>query len=80
MKARIKVTDRCGNKSYLVINRFSNYNGIQYTSKNQTPLCLSNISSNAVELGFALDDCTTKEEVLAVCKKKMDHAYIVELI
>ena len=49
---RIRVTDAMGNKSYVVRNG----GRVLYYSAGETPLALSNISQNAAELRFALQD------------------------
>jgi len=76
MKKRIKVTDSNGNLSYLTKN---DKNVVFYFNKSMTPLCLSGISSNGAELQFALEDCKTAEEMLKICKIKMNYAKTVEL-
>jgi hypothetical protein len=70
MKARFQITDGFDNKSYLTIDK----ENIQYVSKNDTPLALSNISSNAAELRFKLEDCKSTDLVVGICNQGMDLA------
>lgn len=65
-----------GNVSYLTVND----NKVNYFSRNETPLALSNISKNAAELRFSLEESKSSSEILKLCKKELTYAKTVELI
>lgn len=76
-KIRIKVSENVtNNTSYIVVQN----GNVQHMSKGLTPLALSNISPNAAELMFKLEDCNSKEEALIICKSLVYGLYKLELM
>lgn len=63
---RVKlVAHMCDNVSYLEVTP----KGYQLMGQQRTPFSLSNISQNAAEFGFALEDAKTERDVLDAIKK-----------
>jgi len=66
LQARIKLTDKLGNERYIYRVRY----GWACASRDGTPLAFSYAGiRNETECKFALDDCKTADEVLAVIQR-----------